>query len=159
MRKTLYLLAGIPGSGKSYFGRDYARKNGIEYVSRDEIRFSLLKEGEEYFSHEDETWSMFVAAIRMALDTTGSCVADATHTTRAGRWKLLKALQREVDVHILYMNTPLELCLTRNAMRNGYANVPDNVICKMYYAQQYPTYDENPAFKEITYITKGHDDV
>lgn len=158
MSKTLYMLAGIPGSGKSYFGREFAQEHNIEYVSRDEIRFSLLKDGEDYFSHETDTWNMFIAAIRMALDTTGSCVADATHTTRSGRKKLLNALRRDVDVHILYMNTPLPLCLSRNATRNGYANVPEDVICKMYYAQQYPAYEENSAFKEITYITKGQDD-
>ena len=48
--KKLYLMIGIPGSGKSTWARN--RKDGI-IVSRDAIRCSFLKDGENYFSKED----------------------------------------------------------------------------------------------------------
>lgn len=43
-------MSGAPGSGKS----TWCRNHGVSKyrVSRDEIRFSVLKDGEDYFSHE-----------------------------------------------------------------------------------------------------------
>ena len=50
--KRIYILMGTPAAGKSTFLKKI--KNGL-IVSRDAIRFSLLKEGEDYFAHETET--------------------------------------------------------------------------------------------------------
>ena len=51
---TLYILSGCPASGKSTFGKKMSKITGIPIVSRDEIRFSLLKDDEDYFSHEED---------------------------------------------------------------------------------------------------------
>ena len=50
--KQFYIMCGIPGSGKSTFAKKiteiYEKHNiSIETVSRDEIRFSLIKPGED----------------------------------------------------------------------------------------------------------------
>lgn len=49
---TLYILCGPSGCGKSTWRNEFIKdyNNRIHYVSRDEIRFSLVKEGEDYFS-------------------------------------------------------------------------------------------------------------
>ena len=51
----LILMMGIPGSGKSTWVKNHMKSDDI-YISRDEIRFSLLQPGDEYFSKEKEVW-------------------------------------------------------------------------------------------------------
>ena len=55
-------MVGAPGSGKSTFARK--RFPNARYISRDEIRFSVLKPDEDYFSKEKLTWKMFIDAIQ-----------------------------------------------------------------------------------------------
>ena len=51
MSKTLWLMCGAPGSGKSYFAKNILiNDDHWFYVSRDEIRFRIIKNDEEYFS-------------------------------------------------------------------------------------------------------------
>ena len=49
---NLYLLCGTPGSGKSTFAKEifpkYFSDHPYKIISRDTIRFSLLKDGEKY---------------------------------------------------------------------------------------------------------------
>ena len=63
--KVLYLLCGPSGSGKSTFAKleDSKRKlvgENCLIISRDIIRFSLLKDGEDYFAHEKEVFNIFI---------------------------------------------------------------------------------------------------
>ena len=54
---TLYVLCGIPGSGKSHFCKNH--KDDAVHVSRDAIRFALLEDDDDYFAHEDEVYEIF----------------------------------------------------------------------------------------------------
>ena len=62
--KTLYIMCGAPASGKTWFAKNkLCNGPGWYYVSRDEVRFSLLKDGDEYFSREDEVFDLFISKI------------------------------------------------------------------------------------------------
>ena len=131
-QKNLYLLAGVPGSGKSTWLKQHAPDNSI-VISRDQIRFSLLQDGEDYFAHESEVFFEFINQINDALENEYSDVpifVDATHLTKASRAKLLKHLFKE-DIAILsiyWFDTPLKICFERNDQRSGLAKVPKKVI-------------------------------
>lgn len=56
---NLYILSGCPGSGKSTWAKSHINPYFDKYVSRDDIRFSLVKENEEYFSKEKEVYRLF----------------------------------------------------------------------------------------------------
>ena len=157
--KNLYVLVGCPGSGKSFYGRTVLSPDlGCAIVSRDEVRFSIIGEEEDYFSHETKVFNTFIKHIKEELNTKGICIADATHVTVASRNKLLRALNmNDINVHLVVMKTPLEVCMLRNSLRTGRERVPDSAIRHMYYSMEYPTMDENPLYKDITYITEGED--
>ena len=66
-KKKVYLLSGPPASGKSTWIREHMTPHS-EWISRDKVRFSIVKEDEEYFSHEDEVFDTFIAYINQTLE-------------------------------------------------------------------------------------------
>ena len=56
---TLYMMIGAPGSGKSTWAKEHLPENGVTLVSRDNIRFKLLRNDPNYFSKEKEVFKHF----------------------------------------------------------------------------------------------------
>lgn len=141
----LIIMCGIPGSGKSTYAKNHLCPAFDEYVSRDEIRFSIVKEDEEYFSHEGEVFNTFVQTISRYLRSGARVWADATHLNKSSRLKLLRALPIKPDsIEILWMNTPCELALERNENRAGTRSyVPSSVIKRMFYQMEPPEFQED----------------
>ena len=52
-RKKVWILSGVPGSGKTTWVKEQIAKRGGVHCSRDEVRFAMLKDGEDYFAHEN----------------------------------------------------------------------------------------------------------
>jgi len=146
---TLYILCGAPGSGKSYFAEKYFLKDEtIYYVSRDKIRYSMIKENDEYFSKETEVFNAFIWEIKNILDSKTipfkGVIADATHLNWASRRKLLNALgilngkYSNIDIIVVYIRPDLNTVLSRNNSRIGRAKVPEDVVRRMYNSQTSP---------------------
>ena len=132
----LYVCCGAPGSGKSTFLSDIKDPNEV-IVSRDKIRFSLIKPGEEYFSHEKEVYSKFLDEITKNIRKGVDVYADATHLTPRSRYLLLSQLKkhgcRPSEVHAIYFKVPLNICKERNELRKGtLAYVPEESLENMY---------------------------
>lgn len=135
MTGTLYISCGLPGSGKSTFLADTVDESEI-IVSRDEIRFSILKEGEEYFSHEIAVFNTFVNTIKYYLELGYNVYADATHLNSKSRGKLYYALVRKgcvpKEVVTIYFDVPIDICIARNEFRKGTKRyVPPRSIYQM----------------------------
>lgn len=135
-RPTLYILCGPAGCGKSTWAHKYMEAHPeVRYVSRDEIRFNLVKQDEHYFSHEKQVFSKFSGTIAQTLIDGFDVIADATHLNMTSRKKLTNAIDRhftKYDIIYVVFNVPLTTCITRNAKRSGRTNVPNEVIENMY---------------------------
>ena len=131
---TLYISAGLPGSGKTTFLKKVANPDEI-VISRDDIRFGLLKEGESYFSHENEVFDMFADNISGYLSAGKNVYADATHLSRASQVKLLSRVLLNSSprrISYIHFDIPIGICLQRNELRKGTkAYVPEKVIRNM----------------------------
>lgn len=155
---TLYILCGPSGCGKSTWAYKYMYENidkNIRYVSRDEIRYSMLKDGEDYFSHEKEVFKKFVSTIRQTLIDGFDCIADATHLNEFSRRKLTQAIDMlYTDYQIIYVNfgANADICIEHNKNREGRANVPETVIRNMCRSFRAPSLDEDERAKEIIEI-------
>lgn len=161
MKKHLYLMIGVPGSGKSTYAKNILKYGDI-YISRDEIRYSLLTEEDDYFAKENEVIKTFIDNIDKSLvneEYCGDVYADATHLSPKSRAQVLNQLKNKDKVSAIYLDIPLDLILERNAKRKGRALVPENVVRRMYNSVILPTkvegieelivIDENQKVKEV----------
>lgn len=146
----LIMFCGIPGSGKSTEARRMAgslaaRGITVEYISRDELRFSMISNESEYFSKEKEVFSKFVEKMNNSLNKNDCTIIDATHISKASRTKILRRVEDPANVRlfVLYLTTPLNVCMRQNDLRTGRERVPHEVIEKM--AKQF----EDPTEKEF----------
>lgn len=162
--KKVYVLCGPLGSGKSTYVKTHL-SSGSEWISRDNIRFSLVNESEEYFSHEDEVFNTFINYINNALNDSNihTIYIDATHLNRNSRNRTLNKIHKHNvgELNCLCFTTPRKLCQKRNLLRIGREKVPANVINKMYNSFTIPTQnegfthvykvDENGVIKEVNF--------
>ena len=124
---TAYVMCGVPGSGKTTTSKKMAEEHGLERFSLDEMHCFRLE-------------SFMLPAIK-ALEEGKSVVLDTVNLRVNVRKKVLQAL---ADIPckkvVVYMDTPLEECIRRNANRE--AHLPEHVIQSTYRALQKPTLDE-----------------
>lgn len=161
MTQELRVMVGIPASGKSTLIEKEVsyleeERKTTAVVSRDAVRFSMLKEGEDYFAHEDEVFEEFIRQINECMELGIDVVfADATHISPGSRFKLLSKLLPDPNTHLVFevMNTPVAECLNRNLQREGLARVPNSAIRNMAKGFRIPTVSEFPdsfGFKDVT---------
>lgn len=159
IKPTLFIMVGIPGSGKSYFVKNNLNHDSI-IVSRDNIRFSIINDNDEYFSKEKQVFKEYVKAIQKALNEGKNVYADATHLNGVSRYKLISNLDiSNISIVPIMIKTSLGTCLSRNAARTGRSKVPDYVIKNMYKTLTDPANDlitlGKNYYKDILYV-KGY---
>ncbi|MBX4270070.1 AAA family ATPase [Clostridium estertheticum] len=153
-KNRLYILIGIPGSGKTYYANNHLNKMNTVIVSTDEIRKELT--GTYKFSSEtnEEVFRIAKSAIKGALSNGFDVGFDATNTIREYRISFHRiAKDTNADVIAIVFKTQLSLCLKRNSTRNIERIVPENVIIGM------STYDSNicksEGFSEVHFVNSS----
>lgn len=157
--KTLYIISGVPGSGKDYFlNQHFGNSSNVKIISRDVIRFSLIENNNEYFSKESLVFSKFCKAIRETFNEYDIVIANATHLNERSRNKLLNSLGKDFLkdklINCIYMDIPLKVALERNAKREGLSLVPEDAIRRMYESAHRPNYSERYEYDKIYIVNE-----
>ena len=110
------------------------------HISRDEIRFAKLKDGEDYFAHENEVFEEFCKKVQAALDGQPLVIfVDAPHLSETARHVALDKLNLEnVELFAVNFNLPVDVCITQNDQRTGLAKVPRSVVRRMWCTYEPP---------------------
>lgn len=123
----LYLLCGAPGSGKTTQSNQMAEQYNAELVSFDE-RHCLRQ-------------TDMIPPIVEALTDGKNVIADSVFTHANQRTTILDAVKDIPCRKILvYMDTPLDECLRRNANRK--CRLPDFVVESFYQSFEKPSLSE-----------------
>ena len=137
--RTLFLLRGAPGAGKS----TWVRQNGLEpyTLCADTIRQMIAgldynMEGEAVIpqSHDTAVWKLLFKLLEDRMARGEFIIVDATHYRAAmlQAYKKLISRYRYRPYVIDFTEVPEDLALARNRMRESYKFVPPKVIDKMY---------------------------
>ncbi len=140
-QKKVYMLAGIPGAGKSTYVRQHLAP-GVEWISRDNVRFAILSDEDDYFAHEDDVFDTFINYINQTLanDAIHTIYIDATHLNKRSRDKVLNRVRKDniEELNCVCFDVPLAVCISRNNLRSGRSHVPETAICNMYNSYRFP---------------------
>lgn len=131
--RTLLLLSGLPGSGKSTWSRQYKRlHSSAKIVSSDEIRIELFGRADD-FSNEPLVWYTFLSRIHFyaKADEEAQVIADSTNLTNHYREYYLEQTP-EFEKHVLVVfDIPLQDIFAQNRMRKKEKVVPEEAMRRM----------------------------
>lgn len=133
---TLYLLSGIPGSGKTTLAHQLAKQYNATVHSYDDLPGSNTKA-----SMDGSVKQAWLQAIHADLQNGKSVICDGLNLTVAERKELLSYVADIPCEKILVVKiVPLETCLKRNRERK--ARLPDFVVEQSVERMEAPTKDE-----------------
>lgn len=137
---TVYVLVGIPGSGKSTWAATEAPHRNAVIVSRDAIRAMLT--GSDKKMAGDAEFEELVTQIEnesvaLAIRRGRNVILDATNTYVKGAIRRMDVAASSVlrphgpfpNVRLVTMDTPFDECMARNAARDH--PVPTDVLHRM----------------------------
>ena len=133
---TLWLLIGLPGSGKSTWAKAFRATNApIALISTDQIRGELFG-NEATQGPWLQVWATVVERLQQTAQQTQAgqlrgAIYDATNAQRRGRRQVMRQAQAAGFTRLLavWFDVPLAACLTRNQQRSR--QVPPAVIQTM----------------------------
>lgn len=151
---TLYLMYGLPGSGKSSFAK---QMEGVYRLNRDQLR-EMMFPGKKYSSSREKAVVEVEQAVAQALLTSNrSVVIDDTniHRVTRERWyTLAKEVNPKIKVVILKMNTPIDVTLQRNQNRD--AVVPELSMRRMIKTfRQEPVEQDDLKYDQIELVVSN----
>ena len=150
-------MCGVPGSGKSTWIQQQLKATSDVWCSRDQVRFSLLSDKDEYFEKENLVFETWIKNIQDTLSNSKveNIYIDATHLTQKARNKVLDKLNlNNVDIIPVVFDVSLDICVKQNEQRSGRAVVPRSVVHRMYYSFNKPTFHEKYKYKDIIYVNR-----
>lgn len=132
--KTMIVLMGIQGSGKSEYYR--------QYLSQQYIRVNL----DTLHTRAKER-----LLVSKCLETGTDFAVDNTNPTREDRARYIAAA-KAAGYHIvgIFMESKLQECIRRNNLREGKACIPASAIAATSNKLELPSYDE--GFDELYFV-------
>lgn len=136
----LFLLVGLPASGKSTYCKQYKNVREVVVLSSDEIREELLNDINDQTNNKLVFDTLHKRA-KAALKDGKIVIYDATSLTKTIRKNIIDELKDYTkSIQCIYFNTPLKECIKRNKMRDK--KVPKKVIKRMAKKLEKPSFDE-----------------
>ena len=125
--QILYVMCGIPSSGKTTLSKKLANELNLVRLSLDEMKYTRQNK--------------LIPHVVNALKEGKSVVVDSLYTKRQWRIDLLKAVKHiDCKCVLMCMFTTLEECINRNIGREN--ELPDFVIKDIYNSIEAPSLDE-----------------
>ena len=133
----IYILCGIPSSGKTTIATQLAQEQNAKLYSYDVIK------RDSKLTSFDDICALIYQRIINDLSNGFNVVYDAPHTKIKHRVGILEHLAGVCCTKVLIvMKTPLDECLIRNSHRQGNEYIPEPIIHDFYNSFEPPNLDE-----------------
>lgn len=140
---TMYVLCGIPGSGKTTLGKTLSEQYGIVLHTYDDLPNANRK------AYIESVRELFHNGIVNDLSNGRSVICDRAYTTVEGRKRLLDAAAKvQCRKVIIVFSTPFTECIARNMSRER--RLPNFIVSELHRKYEEPTLKE--GWDEIVHI-------
>jgi hypothetical protein len=152
----LYVLIGVPGSGKSTWHSEQEWLQDAAYISTDryveEFAKSMGKTYSEVFKEVmPECVNLMIGDVVVAREAGRDIVWDQTSTTVASRKRKFNMLPDYYAIAVVCVTPePADLVMRLDSRYDSGKIIPDQVVQDMINNFEYPTEEE--GFKEIWYV-------
>lgn len=145
----LFLMIGIPASGKTSLAEDIAKSEDAIIVSSDNIRKELYGD-ENIQGDNNKVFRILEDRIIKGLKANKNMIYDATNISYKRRMAFLQRIKKlDVEKIAVMVATSYEDCIVRNSQRER--KVPEEVIKRMYQSFYVPQYFEGWDDIQIRY--------
>lgn len=136
--KTLYIISGANGSGKTTFAKEFSKLNDLYFINADEIAKEL--DSENITKYKIKAGKIFFNEFNNRLSLDKSFVIE---TTLSGKY-LIEYIQKAKELHykvsLIYLfleNPQTNISRVKNRVLNGGHHIPQDDIIRRYYRSKY----------------------
>lgn len=147
MAATVYMMIGIPGSGKTTYAQ--SQLHNAVYIGTDAIRYELYGR-EMTVRGRKKVYDLLRKRLRIAVKNEKDVVLDCANTTLHRRKKILRMIPGHCRIIGIWMRTPLQYAIRNNRKRNRH--VPVGGIFLMWLFFQQPSSAE--GFDKIKAVSR-----
>ncbi len=102
MSLKLIIVAGLPGTGKTFLARRVAKKLGLPYLGTDQIRRQMITKPTYNGEEKNLIYEHLAAATISFLEKGVSCVIDGTFSKKEWRESIMLVAKKfEAKVHVI----------------------------------------------------------
>lgn len=148
----MFLMTGNPGSGKSYFAKQFAKENGYRYLSIDDM-YAAFNGDPTSHDNKFDVWMTFWRQIHAAEMAGHDIVVDTNAPTRLDRNEFLNWFV-SFEHHLIWVIADEELCLRNNANRKRV--IPEEQMRAMFAFFEPPSRDDNNGSNRSKWKTMSY---
>ena len=105
---TLYMMCGLPGSGKGSFAKRLAKSHKTVLISTAQISEEMFKYRKNLT--DEDVFKAAIQRIRAEIEAGKSVVFDGANIKRGRREQIISSLPAGTSVEIFFMDIPYSIC-------------------------------------------------